>query len=65
MGTTSQISPLPNPPVGTSCSVTKTGAGEFVIAGDQDLLREIFENDPEQWLRCLALKGTKNGKTKK
>jgi hypothetical protein len=52
-------------PIGAAVSIFKTGNGEIVITGDKILLREYFESDPEQWLRCLALKGTKNGKTKK
>jgi hypothetical protein len=51
----------PPPMVGTTCSIIKTGPGEYVIAGDKTLLRDVFENDPEQWLRCLALKEDNNG----
>ena len=42
--------------VGGVCSIVKTNKGEFVISGDSDLLQEVFESRPEQWLRCMALK---------
>lgn len=62
MGTTAQVIPTP---VGSICTVVKTSDGEHIVTGDQSLLREVFESSPEQWLRCLALKDTKDGKTKK
>jgi len=53
----------PNIPIGGVCTVTKTAQGQFVVSGDHALLRDYFENDPEQWLRCLALKtGEQDGR---
>ena len=52
MGTTSTSPPAP---VGSTCSLFKSGNGEFVVAGDESLLRDYFENDPELWLRVAAL----------
>ncbi len=67
MGTASQSPPgsFGYPGVGAMCTIHKTAPGEFVITGDSDLLKAYFESSPELWLRCAALKGTKNGKTKK
>ena len=66
-GATSQSPPVygGSPGIGAMCTIHKTGTGEFVITGDSDLLKAYFEISPELWLRCAALKGTKNGKTKK
>lgn len=55
-------SPAPTP-LGTVCNIIRQADGSLVVTGDQTLLREYFEQDPEQWLRCLALKESKNGKT--
>lgn len=52
MGTSSEMPPLP---IGAVCSIIKTAEGEFIITGDSAVLRDLFENSPEQWLRCLAL----------
>lgn len=70
MGTTSKIPPTPSgslrpgqrwsvspPAVGATCSIFKTEQGEYVVAGDENLLRDYFENNPEQWLRVAALMG--------
>ena len=46
-------------------SLVKTGAGEFMLSGNnaQQLLMEYFEQSPELWLRLLALKaGEEDGK---
>ena len=45
-------------PIGDVMTLVKTGNGEFVLSGinAQRLLREYFEQDPELWLRMLALK---------
>ena len=39
-------------------TLTKTGEGEFVLAGasPQKLLMEYFEQSPELWLRLMARK---------
>lgn len=50
----------PSTPIGSVCTVYKTSKGQFVISGDHALLRDYFETDPEQWLRCLALKEDRN-----
>jgi hypothetical protein len=51
----------PPAPVGTAVSIFKTSSDEFVVSGDEALLRDFFEAHPEQWLRCLALTKDKNG----
>jgi len=51
----------PGNAVGAMCTLFKTAQGEYVIQGDSDLLRDFFEANPEQWLRCLALKEDNNG----
>ena len=57
MGTFSQTPPAP---VGSTCSLFKTEQGKYVVAGDETLLRDYFENNPEQWLRIIALAGEEN-----
>lgn len=59
MGNTSQQPPMRSPPQdeGATVALMRTGKGEFVITGDISVLRAYFEASPEQWLRCLALKG--------
>lgn len=47
--------PAPPNPIGSVCTLIRTGEGELVITGDESLLQEVFETKPGQWLRNLAL----------
>ena len=40
---------------GAMCTIVKTSENELVVTGDEKLLQEVFETDPGQWLRNLAL----------